>query len=568
VASDPGRPQERRRSGEQATVARGGLQFGKRTSIDTQSEVATKAAPLNASDRPSLSVWDAASLIVGIVIGSSIYESPPRIFANVASPAMGMGLWLAGGLLSVLGAFVYAELATTYPRCGGDYNYLTRAFGEWVGFWFAWAQLSVIQTGSIGALSYIAAKSAAALADWPSAAQPWLAAAAVVILTGLNMVGLRLGARTQNLLTVVKLGGLAAVIGVGLLLGRHAPLASVHPPEAPHWPLALIFIVYAYGGWNDAAFVAAEVRDLKRNIPRALFGGLGAISLIYVLINLAYLRGLGDEGLRQSQQPAADVLALWLGPRGSQAMHGLVLISALGGVNGLIFSVSRLHAMVGQDHRLFRWLGRFSRGEAPLASLVLQAAVTVGIILTVGTDLGRNTINRLAHILHLGGVPWNQYYGGFETLVAGSAPAFWAFFLLNAIGFFVLRQRDRAVERPFTVPGYPFTPAVFAALCGWMLYSSAVYAWPLLPVITAPVLLGLPLYGLSSWAERDVPRAARQREGTAEAETAEAETAERETKAERITKGKTTEGTTTEGQTMEGGTTEGAATGASPSVSP
>lgn len=463
---------------------------------------------MSAPERPSLSVWDAASLIVGIVIGSSIYESPPRIFANVPSPAAGLGLWLLGGLLSLLGAFVYAELATTYPRCGGDYNYLSRAYGSWLGFWFAWTQLSVIQTGSIGALSYIAAKSAAALVGWPANTQPWLASVAVVFLTVLNMAGLRTGAWTQNLLTVVKLVGLAAVIGVGLLYGRHDVLTATEVPAGPHWPLALIFIVYAYGGWNDAAFVAAEVRDVQRNLPRALLGGLGVIVLVYLLINLAYLRGLGAAGLRASTQPAADVLTLCLGQQGGLAMHGLVLLSALGGVNGLIFSVSRLHAVVGQDHHLFHWLGRFSRGEAPLASLVLQAAVTVGIILTVGTESGRELISRLAEMLGLGAVPWEQYYGGFDTLVAGSAPMFWLFFLLNALAFFMLRWREGHVKRPFAVPGYPVTPALFAAMCAWMLYSSTRYAWSLLPVMMAPMLLGLPLYGLSRWAERGAWRQA------------------------------------------------------------
>jgi APA family basic amino acid/polyamine antiporter len=461
------------------------------------------AAPLTTSppapDRPSLSVWDAVSLIVGIVIGSSIYESPPRIFGNVSSPAFGLGLWIVGGGLSLLGALVYAELATTYPRCGGEYNYLTRAYGPWLGFLFAWAQLSVIQTGSIGALAYIAAKSAAVLCGWPETSQPWFAAGAVVVLTATNMAGLRLGAGLQNVLTVVKLVGLTAVIGVGLLFGTADPLAASPPSADAAWPLALIFVLYAYGGWNDAAFVAAEVRDLRRNLPRALVGGLGAIVGIYLLINLAYLRGLGGDGLRASSQPAADVLALCLGPRGAQAMHWLVLISALGGVNGLVFAVSRLHATVGQDHQLFAWLGGFSRGEAPVASLAVQAAVTVGIILSVGTEQGRQMLDQLVTTVGFAKIPWSQFYGGFDTLVAGSAPAFWLFFLLNAIGFFILRVRDRGIERPFVTPGFPILPALFAAMCAWMLYSAARYAWPLIPVMSAPLLLGLPLYTLSRW---------------------------------------------------------------------
>lgn len=458
------------------------------------------AAPV--ADRPLLSVWDAASLIVGIVIGSSIYRTPQLIFGNVSSPALGMVLWFVGGVLSLCGALVYAELATTYPRCGGEYNYLTRAFGPWLGFLYAWAQLSVIQTGSIGALAYIAAESMAALFHWSEATHAWLAAASVIGLTAANMAGLRLGAGVQNLLTVSKLLGLAAVIFVGLWWGHADPWALAKPTSHASLSVALVLVLYGYGGWSDAAFVAAEVRDLKRNVPRALIGGLGLIVVVYLLVNLAYLRGLGGDGVPRSQQPAADVLALWLGDRGRSVMYLIVLITALGGVNGLVLAVSRVHATAGQDHRIFAWLGRFSRSESPLAALVLQAVVTVAIILTVGTSVGREAFNRIVVAVGLPAIEWESYFGGFDTLLAGSAPAFWLFFLLNAIAFFVLRIRDRHVERPFVAPGFPVLPGLFAAMCGWMMYSAAAYAWPLIPAVSAPLLLGVPLYAISWWAER------------------------------------------------------------------
>ncbi len=446
---------------------------------------------------------DAISLIVGIVIGSSIYKTPPLIFTMSASPAAGLGLWLLGAGVSFCGALVYAELATAYPRLGGEYNYLTRAYGPLVGFLFGWAQLVIVQTGSIGALAYIAADYAIPLCGLDPAATPWLASVAVVTLTSLNMLGLRSGAWVQNILTLVKLIGLAAVILAGLTAGTHAPLAASATGAAPPgWPLALILILYAYGGWNDAAFVAAEVRDVQRNIPRALFLGLGAIALIYLLINLSYLRALGIDGLRNSQFPAADVLSLWFGPWGQKGMALLVVISALGGVNGLILAVARVHATVGQDHRLFAWLGRYSQRESPVAALVTQGLMTVGIILFVGTEWGRTAINRGLPVIGFAAVPWDQYYGGFDTLFAGSAPVFWLFFVLTGLAYFVLRAIDADRPRPFRTPLFPLVPLVFVGFSSWALYSAANYARPLLPVVVISLGLGLPLYWLTT--ARDV----------------------------------------------------------------
>ncbi|HUQ72023.1 MAG TPA: amino acid permease, partial [Planctomycetaceae bacterium] len=230
-----------------------------------------------ADHRPAstLSLWDAVSLIVGIVVGVSIYEAPPLIFANSPSPLAGLGFWLLGGAISFVGALIYAELATTYPRCGGEYNYLTRAYGPWLGFLFAWGQLVIIQTGSIGAMAYIFAGYAIKLLGATESAIPWLATLAVLLLTALNLLGLRAGARVQNALTVVKIVGLTAIVVAGFTADSGDPwTATPSTGGGPGWTLAVILVLYAYGGWSDAAFVAAEVRDVNRNVPRALLLGM------------------------------------------------------------------------------------------------------------------------------------------------------------------------------------------------------------------------------------------------------------------------------------------------------
>uniref|UniRef100_A0A7C2JWH5 Amino acid permease n=1 Tax=Schlesneria paludicola TaxID=360056 RepID=A0A7C2JWH5_9PLAN len=455
----------------------------------------------------TLGLWDAVSLIVGIVVGVSIYETPPAIIGNSASPLAGLGFWVLGGALSFVGALIYSELATTYPRCGGDYNYLTRAYGPWLGFLFAWGQLAIIQTGSIGAMAYIFAGYARQLLAVSEDATPWLAFAAVTTLTGLNLCGLRAGAWLQNILTMVKVIGLSAVVMAGFATRHGDPWKlSEGVGGGPGWTLALIFVLYAYGGWSDAAFVAAEVRNLNRNVPRALLCGMSLITLAYLAINLAYLYGLGADGLVRSRHPAADVLTQFCGPVGGQLMSGLVMASALGGMNGLILSVSRVHATLGEDYRLFAWLGQWSRNESPWVSLLVQAAVTSGMILTVGTEAGRVAIDTGVSALGLPGINWKFYDGGFKTLVAGSAPAFWLFFLLNAVGFLILRVKDADRPRPFRVPGSPVTPLIFVAACGFMLYSAVAYARSLTYVMSLPLVVGFPVYAFCRWVERRKPR--------------------------------------------------------------
>ncbi len=446
----------------------------------------------------TLTTWDAVSLIIGIVIGSTVFKTSGLIFANVPGPWWGLGLWIVCGGLSFASALCYAELATTYPRLGGEYNYLTRAFGPWAGFLFGWAELSLIQTGSIGALSYVFAEYAVKVFALQDSAMIWLALAAVVVLTALNMLGVQAGKRTQNVLTIAKLIGMGLLVIAGLSVAGSSSLEVKQPMSEAGWPFALILVLYAYGGWNDAAFVAAEMKDRSRNIPRALLLGIGIITVWYVLLNAAYLGALGFEGLRASHQPAADAFAKVAGVSGGRAMSVLVMISALGSVNGVIFSAARLHATVGADHSLFAMLVQRSSDRRTLArSLFAQGWITVGMILTLGTDAGRGSLDSMLVAIGAAPVPWGKYFGGFETLYAASAPIFWSFFLATGVAYFVLRWKDRDIERPFRAPLFPLCPLLFCAMSGFGLYSATLYAWPLLPLIAVPFLVGVPLYAVS-----------------------------------------------------------------------
>ena len=382
----------------------------------------------------------------------------------------------------------------------GEYNYLTRAFGPWAGFLFGWSQLAIIQTGSIGALSYVFAEYAVNVFAVSSHSIVWFAIGAVAGLTLLNIMGVNAGRQTQKVLVLAKLLGLFLLIVASLTAKTHATFEVQNPVSGPGWSLAMILILYAYGGWNDAAFVTAEVRDRSRNIPRALLCGIGVIAIVYVLVNVAYLRALGFEGLRKSEHPAAEALTATLGPYAGRAMSLLVMISALGGLNGLILAVSRVHAEVGADHRLFAWLGRWSkRTQTPVWSLLAQGIVTLIMILGVGTAAGRRAIDICLAATALPAVPWERYHGGFDTLFAASAPIFWLFFLSTGIAYFVLRFIDRDRPRPFVAPLFPLCPLLFCGTSLFGLHSATNYAAPLLPLIAIPFAIGIPLYAVSKW---------------------------------------------------------------------
>ncbi len=461
----------------------------------------------NQPDQQQLGLWDAISIMTGIVIGTSIFKIPWLIFLNVSDPWMGLLVWVFGGFLALVGGLCYAELASTYPRSGGDYIYLTKAFGPWAGFLFGWAQLSIVLTASIGAMAFVFAENATSLYDLTQIVSVGLsseflyAIGAVVLISALNMLGVALGKVAQNILTVLKIAGLGAIIFAGLSLGESSPKDWQFAESAKvGWGgLAMILVLYAYGGWNDAAFVAAEVRNGKRNIPLALLIGIGLITLIYLLVNAAYLVGLGFEQARQpgAQLPQLLLERLWPG-FGGKAITIIIMTSALGAVNGLTFTGARVYATLGNDYPLFGWLGHWKPGRrAPFLALFVQAIITIGMVWTLATETGHGLVNQLLILANL--TPEGEWKpgGGFEALVSHSAPVFWVFFLMTGISVVILRFKDKGIERPFKATLYPLTPIIFCAMCCYMLYQSTIYVGYRSLFAAVLVLLGAPLFVLS-----------------------------------------------------------------------
>jgi len=426
---------------------------------------------LTSAPKPTLALVDAIALIVGLVIGAGIFETPALVATNTGTSNGVIQVWLIGGVISLLGALCYAELATTYPHVGGNYYYLKRAFGPPIAVLFAWARMSVIQTGSIALLAFVLGDYASQILPLGSYSTSIYAVVAIALLTMLNMAGLRQSKRLQKGLAVALILGLLLVILSGLVASPPPPTTTPLPDSfSSSWGLALVFVLLSYGGWNEAAYISAEIRNPQRNIARSLLWSISIITGIYLLLNLAYLQGLGITGMAGSQAVAADLLRRILGDQGAVFVSLLVVIATLGSLNATMLTGARASFALGQDVSPFRWLGQWQpRPSSPSSAYLLQSAIALTLV-------GLGTFTRR----------------GFETMVDYTAPIFWFFFLLSTLSLIVLRIREPDRPRPFQVPFYPVVPVLFCLICGYLLYSSLVYTGVGAIVGVIVVLLGIP----------------------------------------------------------------------------
>jgi APA family basic amino acid/polyamine antiporter len=435
---------------------------------------ATQPGDPSAAPKKELSLFDSTCLIVGIIIGAGIYQTAPDV-AKGAGGAVGLlALWTVGGLLSLCGALCYAELASTYPRNGGDYVYLGRAYGRWAGFMFGWIQLAIVRPGDIAVMAFAFATYFRTIYDpFSGSAFPYgrqiYAMAAVVLLTLVNIWGVRQGKWTQNLLTSAKVLGLLAIV----LVAAIAPRAAGETVDFDPMPLsiALILVLFTFGGWNEMAYVAAEVKNPRRNIIRALVLGTVAVTAIYLLANAAFLYALGYKGMATSDAVATDTISTLFPHTGGRLISLLVCISALGAVNGLVFAGARITYAVGLENRPFRALGHWDRRTGtPVRALILQAAIAVALIVILGS---------------------------FVNTILYTAAAVYTFYFATCLAVIVLRAKDAHRDRPYRVTGYPLTTLLFCCVCLFLVYSAVTYKPQIAAVSCLLLLLGLPLFALT-----------------------------------------------------------------------
>lgn len=429
----------------------------------------------DAAPKSSLRLFDAIVLILGIVIGAGIFRTPQVVAINSPNEYWFLGVWVVGGLLSLIGALCYAELSAAFPSTGGDYHFLKMAFGKRFSFLFAWARITVIQTGSIALLAYIAGDYLTRLFHSGTFSSAHYAAVVVLLFTFINVLGIRFGTGTQRLLTVLLLTGILIIIGAGLFVEPDFDLARAEMPATDasaattSLSQALIFVLLTFGGWNEAAYVSSELKTGSGKMATVMIVSILLITLIYLLINLSFLNVLGLQGIGASDAVGVDMMQQALGEKGAVLIGILITLSALTSLNTTIFTGSRSNYALGKDFAPLSFLGKWNAEKsAPVNALLLQGAIA---ILLIGFGATRRN--------------------GFEAMVNFTAPVFWFFFLCTGLSVMVLRFKKQDVPRPFKVPLYPVTPILFTGSCLYMLYAS-------LTVTGNGALLGVALL-LAGW---------------------------------------------------------------------
>jgi amino acid transporter len=438
--------------------------------------------PAPAAPRPVLSVFDAVMITVGIVIGAGIFKTPSMVAGVTGTVDWMLIAWVLGGVLSLVGALCYAELASSFPSAGGDYHFLSRAYGRDLSFFFAWARVAVITTGSIALLAFVFGDYMSRVLSLGPNSSAIYAALTVIVLTAINLLGLRESARTQNILTILEVSGLVLVAVAGLIAtapaaAPAAPAVAAASPNAipPMFGLAMVFVLLTYGGWNEAAYISAEVKGGPRGIVRTLVLSIVVITAVYVAFVLAVLNGLGLEGMKSSKAVGADVMQAAFGPFGAQLIGVIVGVATLTSINATMIVGARTNYALGRDWPLLAFIGQWhGTRHVPVVAFLVQGAIALALVAFGALQKD-----------------------GFSAMVEFTAPVFWFFFLLTGVGLFVLRFREPHVARPFKVPLYPILPLVFVITCGYLFYSSVTYAQSQQAVHVTFWVMG---FGAVAWA--------------------------------------------------------------------
>lgn len=422
----------------------------------------------------ALTLFDSTMINIGSMIGSGIFIVPAAVALSVGSSGLMLLVWIAGGVVSLFGALSVAELGGMHPKAGGQYVYLREAFSPLAGFLYGWTSFAVINTGAIAAVSMTGASYVGYFTELTPLGVDLVAVAGIWALTAVNIAGIRPGANVQNVLTVVKIGALAAIPVAALLLpgGSAGNFAPIWAPVggaglAGTLGVAMIAVLWSYDGWIEITYVAGEVKDPGRNLHRALLLSTASVTVLYAAVTAAYICILSPAGMAGSSLVASDAMSAVLGPAGAALVAAAVIVSTFGAANGFIITCPRIYYAMAGEGMFFRWCARVHpRFRTPVHSLLAQAGLATAMVLT-GT------------------------FGDLTTYVVFAS---FLFYGLSAAGVIVLRAKDPSRPRPYRAWGYPWTPAVFILFSAWLV-ADTVAGDPYNAMLGAAVVLaGVPAY--------------------------------------------------------------------------
>src|SRR5271165_948518 len=407
-----------------------------------------------------IGLFDATMIVMGGIVGAGIFINPYVVARQVHTPMLILAVWVAGGVVAMLGAFIYAELAARMPEVGGQYAYLRQAFHPVAGFLYGWVLLLVIQTGGMAAVTVTFARYLLELTNW-QVSERMIAVLTIVLLTIVNCIGVRAGTRVQSILMLLKIGAIATLVLAGLFLIR-APFPLLHPvlDRAPSIDLvtaigaAMVPVLFAFGGWQTANFIATEIKDPQRNLSRALVMGVTGVIVLYLGVNLVCVRALGAQCLAASTVPASAVMRMAMGNTGARLIALGIAVSTLGFLSQSVLTAPRVYFAMASDGLFFKAVARVNKkSHVPVLAIVMQSALTLIIALS----------------------------GSYEKILNYVVSIDFIFFGLTGAILFVFRRREARSNggdgAGYRVPGHPYTTAVFVASC-WLVVGNTIYKYP------------------------------------------------------------------------------------------
>lgn len=425
--------------------------------------------------RRELRLWDAVAAIIGTVVGAGIFRVPTAVAQLIPDAGFMLSAWILGGFLSLCGALTFAELASKFPKSGGEYVYLRETFGRPFSFVYGWTLFLVIRAGSLASIAYIFAEYASYFLPLNGIGVKMAASGGLAFLTIVNFVGLRHGRNVQRFFSALKVGILLFIIVVGWLAGpKTGPvlttgLESFKLSQAGAFGLAMIFILWTYGGWNESAYLGEEIKNPERNLPLSIVIGIFLVTVLYVATNWVYLHFLSVPEIQRTELVASSLMDQIFGGRGAALMAFVIVLLTFGSLNTMVLTDARIAYAVGKDHPVLSFLGKVhSAFRTPYIALAVNLVWTTALIWT----------------------------GTFERLVTYTSVVFWFFFGMTGISLFVLRSRAKEPPR-FRAWGYPWTVIIFILTTLWLLASSLMER-PVESLMGLGIAaLGLPVYFVS-----------------------------------------------------------------------